>query len=414
MRPASPRASRHDCRSARRHRPGDGRVVAARVLGRARLTAATGPGRAARQRRRPGHRRRAAAFLFVLRRALRRRSRVAALDPLARARRRRIRSARAAPRPLDHQRSQHPLPPGLAGGRPAAPGLARDTAWLGDDAADDPRRCVLRQVEGATPGRAGDARAPADRSARPRGRDDPEGQRRIAVAGPRRGRPARSPSPAESPGARVDDPRRLTWGVGNPRRGHPPGPAARSDLPARARRRRRDAASMRQIVGDVPLGGSPFPPIADYAFLSGCETTALVAPSGNVEWMCLPRMDGPSVFGAMLDRDAGGFRLGPADTMVPAGRRYLPGTMVLETTWGTRTGWVIIRDVLLIGPWHHERERSNTHRRSPTDYDADHVLLRTMRCVNGSVELNLDCMPKLDYGRLPVSWSYGESGYHTA
>ncbi len=82
---------------------------------------------------------------------------------------------------------------------------------------------------------------------------------------------------------------------------------------------------MKQIVGDVPLGGSPFPPIADYAFLSDCETTALVAPSGNIEWMCLPRMDGPSVFGAMLDRDAGGFRLGPADTSVPAGRRYLPG-----------------------------------------------------------------------------------------
>ena len=67
---------------------------------------------------------------------------------------------------------------------------------------------------------------------------------------------------------------------------------------------------MRHVVGDVPLGGSPFPPIADYAFLSDCEVCALVAPSGNVEWMCLPRFDGPSVFGAMLDRDAGGFRLG--------------------------------------------------------------------------------------------------------
>ena len=88
------------------------------------------------------------------------------------------------------------------------------------------------------------------------------------------------------------------------------------------------APGVRQLVGDVPLGGSAFPPIAEYAFLSDTECTALVAPSGNVEWMCLPRMDGPSVFGAMLDRDAGGFRLGPADTMVPAGRRYLPGTMV--------------------------------------------------------------------------------------
>jgi GH15 family glucan-1,4-alpha-glucosidase len=171
---------------------------------------------------------------------------------------------------------------------------------------------------------------------------------------------------------------------------------------------------MRQMVGDVPLGGSAFPPIADYAFLSDTECTALVAPSGNIEWMCLPRMDGPSVFAAMLDRDAGGFRLGPAEQMVPAGRRYLPGTMVLETTWGTRTGWVIVRDVLLIGPWHHEDERSNTHRRSPTDYDADHVLLRTLRCVNGSVEIILDCEPVLDYGRKPVSWEYAADGYHKA
>ena len=70
---------------------------------------------------------------------------------------------------------------------------------------------------------------------------------------------------------------------------------------------------------------SPFPPIADYGFLSDCETCALVAPSGAIEWMCLPRHDGPSVFGALLDRDAGTFRLGPADTMVPAARRYVPG-----------------------------------------------------------------------------------------
>ncbi|QEC47656.1 glycoside hydrolase family 15 protein [Baekduia soli] len=171
---------------------------------------------------------------------------------------------------------------------------------------------------------------------------------------------------------------------------------------------------MRQIVGDVPLGGSPYPPIAEYAFLSDCETTALVAPSGNIEWLCLPRMDGPSVFGAILDRDAGNFRLGPVDQTVPAGRRYLPGTMILETTWGTRTGWVIVRDVLLIGPWHHEEDRSTTHRRSPTDYDADHVLLRTLRCVNGSVEVNLECSPIFGYGTDPATWEYSSSGYHHA
>ena len=167
-------------------------------------------------------------------------------------------------------------------------------------------------------------------------------------------------------------------------------------------------------VEGLALGGSPFPPIADYGFLSDCETTALVAPSGNVEWLCLPRMDSPSVFGAILDRDAGGFRLGPADTTVPVARRYLPGTIVLETSWEEDGGWIIVRDVLLIGPWHHEDERSHTHRRAPTDYDADHVLLRTVRCVNGEVQVQLDCEPVFDYGRVRPEWAYTGPAYHEA
>ncbi len=166
------------------------------------------------------------------------------------------------------------------------------------------------------------------------------------------------------------------------------------------------------FVRDTQATSSPFPPIGQYGFLSDCETTALVAPSGNVEWMCLPRMDSPSVFGAILDRDAGMFRLAPADVTVPAARRYLPGTMVLETSWGTRGGWMIVRDVLLIGPWHHDQDRSGSHRRSPTDYDADHVFLRTVRCVNGEVQVNLDLEPVFDYGRTRGSWEYGGPGYH--
>jgi GH15 family glucan-1,4-alpha-glucosidase len=164
--------------------------------------------------------------------------------------------------------------------------------------------------------------------------------------------------------------------------------------------------------GRPVYGGSPFPPIAEYGFLSDCETAALVAPSGNVEWLCVPRIDSPSVFGAMLDRDAGGFRLGPSDVQVPASRRYLPGTNVLETSWGTSTGWIIVRDVLLIGPWHAEGERSRSQRRAPTDYDAEHILLRTVRCVNGEVQLSMDCEPRFDYGATFGSWSYTESGYH--
>jgi GH15 family glucan-1,4-alpha-glucosidase len=168
---------------------------------------------------------------------------------------------------------------------------------------------------------------------------------------------------------------------------------------------------MRDVVAGVPVAASPFPPIADYAFLSDCETSALIAPSGQVEWMCVPRMDSPSLFGAMLDRDAGMFRLSPAEARVPAGQRYIPGTNILETTWGTKTGWLIVRDVLLVGPWRHDRERSHTHRRSPTDYDAEHVLLRTLRCVNGMVQVQMECDPIYDYGRAPATWEYSGEAY---
>ena len=163
---------------------------------------------------------------------------------------------------------------------------------------------------------------------------------------------------------------------------------------------------------DIPRTRSPFPAIGEYGFISDCESVALVAPSGNIEWLCLPRADSPSVFGSLLDRHAGGFRLGPAEVHVPAARRYLPGTMVLETSWGSATGWIVVRDLLLIGQWHHEHELSRTHRRARTDYDADHVLLRTIRCVNGEVQVELDCEPMFDYGRRPATWSFTDRYYH--
>jgi len=159
------------------------------------------------------------------------------------------------------------------------------------------------------------------------------------------------------------------------------------------------------------IGGSPFPAIEDYGFISDCEVCALVAPSGNVEWMCVPRMDASSVFAAVLDRDAGWFRWGPADVTVPAGRRYLPGTMVLETTWDTPSGWAVVRDVLLIGPWRHTASRSATHRRVPTDHDAEKVLLRTVRCLSGSIDFVLECEPAFDYGRRRGTWEHTGDAY---
>jgi GH15 family glucan-1,4-alpha-glucosidase len=62
---------------------------------------------------------------------------------------------------------------------------------------------------------------------------------------------------------------------------------------------------------------SPFTAIADYGFLSNCHTGALVAPDGTVNWLCVPRFGSPSVFGALLDRGAGGFRFAPFGINVP-------------------------------------------------------------------------------------------------
>jgi alpha,alpha-trehalase len=152
------------------------------------------------------------------------------------------------------------------------------------------------------------------------------------------------------------------------------------------------------------VGGGRFPAIADYGFISDCEVTALIAPGGSVEWMCLPRMDGPSVFAAILDRHAGWFRLGPADATVPADRRYLAGTMVLETTWDTPTGWAVVRDVLLVGPWRDDPPGRSVYRRAPSDHQAERVLLRTARCLSGSIDMILECEPAFEYGRERGVW----------
>jgi GH15 family glucan-1,4-alpha-glucosidase len=158
---------------------------------------------------------------------------------------------------------------------------------------------------------------------------------------------------------------------------------------------------------------SPFPPIADYAFLSNCHTGALVAPDGAVDWLCVPRFDSPSVFASLLDREAGAFRLGPFDINVPTARIYEPGTNVLVTTWHTPTGWMVVRDALTIS----SRAGDDTvtpHTRPPADADTDHLLVRTASCIEGTVQIELVCEPVFDYGRTPAGWTLGQDTRHTA
>jgi GH15 family glucan-1,4-alpha-glucosidase len=158
---------------------------------------------------------------------------------------------------------------------------------------------------------------------------------------------------------------------------------------------------------------SPFPPIAEYAFLSNCHTGALVAPDGAIDWLCVPRYDSPSVFGTLLDRQAGFFRLGPFGINVPSSRRYEPGTNTLETTWHIAGSWIVVRDALTMGPRHVE-DTITPHTRPPADDDAEHALVRTVRCFEGSVEIELVCEPVFDYGRTPAEWELVGDDRHVA
>jgi GH15 family glucan-1,4-alpha-glucosidase len=153
-----------------------------------------------------------------------------------------------------------------------------------------------------------------------------------------------------------------------------------------------------------------FPPIESYAFLSDCENQCLVAPDGSVEWLCLPRPDSPSVFGAVLDRRAGFFRFAPSDAQVPNQRRYLPGTNVLETTWHTPSGWLAVRDLLVMGPPDSNTRRA-AWRRVPSDSTSQGLMLRIATCLDGRVEVEANCLALYDYGTTTSIWTYDNSGY---
>ena len=116
-----------------------------------------------------------------------------------------------------------------------------------------------------------------------------------------------------------------------------------------------------------------------YGLVGDMRTAALIGPDGSVDWLCLPRFDSPSVFGALLDdRKGGRFRVGPASGEKGT-QRYLEGTAILETRFKTPTGvleLVDFMDPLASAP----------------------VLVRRLRCVSGRVKVSLRCAPAFDYG----------------
>src|SRR6476646_6676430 len=163
------------------------------------------------------------------------------------------------------------------------------------------------------------------------------------------------------------------------------------------------AIAAKAKAGRSSAAGPDFHAIGDYGFISDCHTGALVASDGPVEWLCIPRFDSPSVFASLLDRGAGAYRLGPTGLRAPVARRYVPGTNVLETSWMTDSGWLVVRDALaLVAP--EDEDGSDVRARALGPQDAAHMLVRTVECVHGQVEVEVICEPAFDYAQEETSW----------
>lgn len=141
-------------------------------------------------------------------------------------------------------------------------------------------------------------------------------------------------------------------------------------------------------------------PIADHALLSDCHSAALVSREGSVEWLCFPRFDSPSVFARLLDDEAGHWSIDPAGNF-QATRRYLDQTMVLETTFTTGTGSVTVVDALALGA----NERGHD-----LGEGAPGLLVRQVTGVSGQVELELEYVPRTEYGLIWPLLSHIDGG----
>ncbi|HEY0808368.1 MAG TPA: glycoside hydrolase family 15 protein [Pseudonocardiaceae bacterium] len=130
-------------------------------------------------------------------------------------------------------------------------------------------------------------------------------------------------------------------------------------------------------------------PVAEHALLSDCGGAALVTSGGSVDWLCLPRFDSAPVFARLLDDDAGHFVIAPTDRDASVRRRYLPAGLVLETTWDTRDGRLVVTDALALGRHGHGHGLGR---------GAPGMLLRRAHCVRGSVTMRVEYAPRPEFG----------------
>lgn len=146
-----------------------------------------------------------------------------------------------------------------------------------------------------------------------------------------------------------------------------------------------------------------YPPIADYALISDCHCSALISCAGSVDWCCMPRVDDDSCFGRLLDWERGGYCLiAPTSAEVTSHRRYVPGTMILETHFTTDSGEVKIFDFFAMDGKHDAPE-------NPA-FD----LVRLVEGVAGEVDIRVEVCPRFDYGEVMPHMRRHPAGAYTA
>jgi alpha,alpha-trehalase len=146
---------------------------------------------------------------------------------------------------------------------------------------------------------------------------------------------------------------------------------------------------------------SGFRPIADYGLLADCTSAALVDRDGSIDWLCMPHYDSPAVFARILDPNAGHWSIAPVAGCTSA-RRYLPGTLVIETTFTTATGTVRLIDAMAFAPGQRGHDLGR---------GAPHEVLRLVEGVSGEVELEMELAPRPEYGLVvPLFRMEGDGG----
>src|SRR3954466_5713341 len=131
-----------------------------------------------------------------------------------------------------------------------------------------------------------------------------------------------------------------------------------------------------------------FTPIGEYGLLADCNSTALVGRDGSIDWLCLPRYDSDAIFARTLDPGGGHWSIRAAGEY-RVERRYVPGSLVIQTTFMTAAGVVRMRDAMAF---------ARGQRGHDLGYDAPHEVLRSVEGVSGSVDLVMELVPRPEYG----------------